>query len=271
MDDVGVVEAAHEQAKRNSTPCGETNISQCIVAVIEEVYETLRNSSDLSPRNVQVGSALTKLVSMVLFPSISEEVVKSILGNQQVQKISAQMWRYLSSAEFQMESWWARRFLSEKTTLQNTKAFWYRDNYNELAKLELAHLARIGQRPGPNDHIFFVGSGPLPFSAVEYFMQTGARITVVDNDPLATKLSSALLQQWGLAGNISVTEAAGEKLNYSVATHLIVAALVRRENEVILRALKTGVLATIGVRRDLQWKRLFVEEMYLEPIQISNA
>ena len=100
-----VVEAAHEQAKRNGTPCAanESNISQCIVAVIEEAYETLRNASDLSPRSVKVGSALTKLVSTVLFPSIGEEVVKTVLGSQQVQKLSAQMWICLSSAEFQMQ------------------------------------------------------------------------------------------------------------------------------------------------------------------------
>ena len=83
------------------------------------------------------------------------------------------------------------------------------------------------------------------------------------------RLSRALLQQWGLSGNISVAEAAGEQLDYCGATHLIVAALVRRGNEVIFRALKTAVLSTIGIRRDLQVKRLSVLEIHSKHLKAS--
>eukprot|EP00435_Cladocopium_sp_Y103_P049457 s1217_g14.t3 len=249
--EVKVVETAHKQARQMTVPCAnrsnDLQTSNCIVAEVQEAFGILQHASDLSPQNPEIDKSLTKLVAMVLSPK-SPEVVKSVLGNQEVQILLKSMWDDLSKAEFAMESWWTRRFLKEEVSLEGTNTFWYRDNYKELIALEIEHLETMGHRPGPGDHIVFVGGGPLPFSALDYFFQTRAKITVVESDPLAVQLSSALLGQLNLTGSINVQHAAGEVFDYKGATHLIVAALVRDEHLVIQHALDTAALSVIGAR-----------------------
>lgn len=249
--EVKVVEAAHKQARQMTVPCANSSndlqTSNCIVAEVQEAFEILQHASDLSPRNPDIDKSLTKLVAMVLSPK-SPEVVKSVLANQEVQILLKTMWNALSKAEFAMESWWTRRFLKEEVSLEGTNTFWYRDNYKELTALEIEHLETMGHRPRPGDNLIFVGGGPLPFSALDYFFQTGANITVVESDHLAAQLSSALLRQLNLTGNIKVQHAAGEMFDYKGATHLIVAALVQDEHLVIQRALDTAALSVIGAR-----------------------
>ena len=131
--------------------------------------------------------------------------------------------------------------------MEGTSAFWYRENYKELTALELAHLQQVGHRPSASDHVVFVGGGPLPFSAIEYMLQSGAKITVVEQNPWAVQLSTVLIKQLGLK-NVAVEYASGERFDYKGATHLIVAALVRHDDAVIRRAMDTADLRMIGVR-----------------------
>ena len=237
-----------------TVPCAnranDLQTSHCIVAEVQEAFEILQHASDLSPRNPDIDKSLTKLVAMVLSPK-SPEVVKSVLANQEVQILLKTMWNALSKAEFAMESWWTRRFLREGVSLEGTNTFWYRDNYKELTALEIEHLETMGHRPRPGDNLVFVGGGPLPLSALDYFLQTGAKITIVESDSLAVQLSSALLGQLNLTGSINVQHAAGEMFDYKGATHLVVAALVKDEHLVIQRALGTAALSVVGARRGL--------------------
>ena len=241
------VEAAHEEATHVTTPCqSKENCSQCIVATVLDVFDVLQSTSDLSPMNAKVDKALTALVSMVLVPQPTA-VVTAALEDAQVRAIKKPLWHYLSEAEYEMESWWARRFLAQHVTMEGTSAFWYRENYKELTALELAHLQQVGHRPSASDHVVFVGGGPLPFSAIEYMLQSGAKITVVEQNPWAVQLSTVLIKQLGLK-NVAVEYASGERFDYKGATHLIVAALVRHDDAVIRRAMDTADLRMIGVR-----------------------
>ena len=233
-----------------ATPCRskekKENQSQCIVATVLDVFDVLQSTADLSPLNAEVDKALTALVSMVLVPQPAE-VVTAVLEDPQVRAIKKPLWHFLSEAEYEMESWWARRFLAEHATMEGTSAFWYRENYKELTALELAHLHKVGHRPSAGDHVVFVGGGPLPFSAIEYMLQSGAKVTVVEHNPWAVQLSTVLIKQLGLE-NVAVEYAAGERFDYAGATHLIVAALVRHDDAVIRRAMDTADLRMVGVR-----------------------
>ena len=249
---VKTVEAAHARAINLAIPCQQNHSAACILGVIDDVFEVLKGTEDLSPRNFDIDASLTKLVSMCLMPQ-PDSVTTAVLASEHVKQLSRPMWQFLSGAEFEMESWWAQRFVSEAVSLEGTKAFWYRQNYQELTQLELSHLESIGNRPGQkaskSDHLVFVGGGPLPFSAMEYSLQTGAgvKITIVEQNLRAVQLSRALLKQLGFK-NIQVEHATGDQFDYNGVTHLVIAALVQNYEPVILRAMKQTNPAVIGVR-----------------------
>ena len=248
---VKAVEAAHARANNSAIPCQQNHSVACIIDVIDDIFAVLNGTDDLSPRNFEIDASLTKLVSMCLMPQ-PDSVTTGVLASEQVKQLSRPMWQFLSKAEFEMESWWAQRFLSEAVSLEGTNEFWYRQNYQELTQLELSHLESIGHRPQKtSDHLVFVGGGPLPFSAIEYSLQTGhVNITIVEQNLLAAQLSRALLKQLGFK-NIHVEHAAGEQFDYNGVTHLVLAALVRNDEQVIRRAMKHAgdrSLAVIGVR-----------------------
>lgn len=252
---VKAVEAAHARAINQVIPCQNHSVA-CIIGVIDDVFEVLKGAEDLSPRNFEIDASLTKLVSMCLMPQ-PDSITTAVLASEHVKQLSRPMWQFLSEAEFEMESWWAQHFLSEALTLEGTKAFWYRQNYQELTELELSHLESIGHRPGQkasnSDHLVFVGGGPLPFSAMEYSLQTGGirhvKITIVEQNLGAVRLSRALLKQLGFK-NIQVEHATGEQFDYKGVTHLVLTALVQNDEQVIRRAMESTkhAIAVIGVR-----------------------
>jgi hypothetical protein len=237
----------HRAAERGASGPDAAAV-QRIIGVVEDAWRVLEKARDLSPENPDINRVLSKLVETVTEPH-DTATVRAIMDDRRIRQIQQPLWEKLSASEGAMESWWTARLLKERRLTDDTlNQFWYRDNYKELTELEVGHWASQGKRPGPESHVVFVGSGPLPLTAIELHKQTGARITCIDNDPEAVRQSRALLRRLNLDRQIKVVEAGGEQAEYKDVTHAMVAALVPNQPSVVKRVLEDSPAAMIGVR-----------------------
>lgn len=226
--------------------------------VVLRSWQVVRDADDLSPDNPAISAALTELVDTVA-QRHDMATVRAVVDAPEIRQIMKPMWQKLSEAEGAMEMWWAKRFNSarklhlEKGMKKSDSDaalddFWYRDNYTELTQLEVKHWAGQGKAPTKDSHVVFIGSGPLPMTAIDLHLQTGANITCVDSDPEAVRQSRALLRKLNLDRAITVVEGKGEEVDYRGVTHAMVAALVPEQPKTVAKVLADSPNAMIGVR-----------------------
>ena len=114
--------------------------------------------------------------------------------------------------------------------------------------MNLDHVGNPDDVDSVAGEIYFVGSGPLPLTAVECARQTGRHITCVERDPVAAALSRRVIAQMGVANLVDVIEGDGAALDYAGAGLVMVAALVEGKDETIANIRNTAPGAMIGIR-----------------------
>lgn len=222
------------------------------ISLIIGAYDVLAKERDLSPRNNKITQVLTALVGS-LSDEYSPAEEAEILSDQRVQDVRAPMLEKLAQAEGDMEKFWAEHFLSkEHLDLEDLKEFWYWQNYEDLVDGEIPHMKNFRDQNVPNNdnhHVAFIGSGPLPLTAIIRHLKTGVHVTCIDNDPVACRQSRVLLSKLGLSDKIKVVEGDGAKVNYSKFSNIVIAALVPNKAETINRIRETAQHTTqIGIR-----------------------
>ncbi|MEM6902178.1 MAG: nicotianamine synthase family protein [Pseudomonadota bacterium] len=220
-----------------------------IKSTVLGAWNVLKDATDLSPRNPLINMTLSTLVN-TLAQRHDVATVRAVVDDPEIREIMPSMWSKLSVAEGQMEAFWADHFNRKRggVSVDDLNEFIYRDNYDELTKMELGHWRSKGDGADKDSHIFFVGSGPLPLTAIDYHLKTGAKVTCVDNDPNAVAQSRALIRKLGLDNHIDVVQKAGDEVDYSNASHVVVAALVMNQPKVVRHVLEDNPSALLGVR-----------------------
>lgn len=146
------------------------------------------------------------------------------------------------AGETNLERHWAKQIIANPTELQH---FPYLENYRQMLRSEGPALARV---IGPGAPIAFVGSGPLPLTAI-LLARSGFDVTILDSDAEAVKLgdavititnthetASALLP--GAPNPIRSTHCAAEDHDYSHYSAVVVAALVGASHDATYRILQ---------------------------------
>lgn len=73
--------------------------------------------------------------------------------------------------------------------------------------------------------VFFIGSGPFPWTAINYATSRRCRVTCIENNPAAASLSTELIKKLSLDSLISVFCANAQKFDYDQATHVTIAGM----------------------------------------------
>lgn len=94
-------------------------------------------------------------------------------------------------------------------------------NNSMLAERE-AEFSNINKK----SHVFFIGSGPFPWTAINYATPRRCRVTCIENNPAAVSLSAELIKKLSLDSLISVFCANAQKFDYDQATHVTIAGMV---------------------------------------------
>lgn len=216
------------------------------IRTIEDAYKVLSEEEDLSPRNPAVNDTLSRLVQ-TLSKDYSDDDVNRILLDPRVREMRGHMLEKLAQAESAMELYWAKEFSKHTTiTQEDMERFWYWENYSDLVGVESKHIPNQIYTPG--ESICFVGSGPLPLTAIVLNQQTGRNVTCVDIDPAACEASSIFLKKAGYDKSIRVVCANGAEYNFEKHPAVLIASLVPNKNDVVRRICETHATPCIGLR-----------------------
>lgn len=223
-----------------------------LITTILHTFNGMAAQKDLSPRNPVVNEMLTNYVGQIIEAEDAITDAAGILNNKQVKRIIKPLRSLLASAEFEMESYFANDFAGAgRLSQQDLSRFWYRDNYKALVDIELKGIADFSAEtdylhdPRP---IAFVGSGPLPLSAIDYCLATGRSCDCVELSESAVGQSRQLIENLGLQDKVHVIHQDGRNVDYNAYGVVFVAALVPQKKEVLTQIRNTASDAIIGVR-----------------------
>lgn len=100
-----------------------------------------------------------------------------------------------SNAEYQMELYYANQIIHSENPNEALKNFIYFDNYKKLTTLEYNNLAFFKQ---DIKTMLFIGSWPLPLSAIMYAQNYDMEITLMDISQWALEIAKNLIESLGL-------------------------------------------------------------------------
>jgi hypothetical protein len=157
-----------------------------VVGRIEHVHERLAAAPDLRPGSV-IDGLFAELVALVLdTPAAQADVV---LDDPVVQKLLPRLVRLSAQGEYELELAWAERIAAGRRPHDELRRFPYLANYRELSRLE--HAAVAAHR-GRVRRVAFVGSGPLPLTALFLAERFGVAVDNIDVDATAVTAAGAV-------------------------------------------------------------------------------
>jgi hypothetical protein len=149
----------------------------------------------------------------------------------------------------------------------------YLRRYRKLAEAE---VALAGIRSG--DRVLFIGSGPLPITAVQYALQTGCTVECVEQLLPAVEVSQRVLARLGLEGSVHPSHARGQDCPVDAYDVILVGVLAEPKAEILthldeeaLPGCRVLCRTTAGVRQLVYPRALEFEGNRLRPGEFSTA
>lgn len=164
--------------------------------MLQTTIDEITALDDLRP-SPKVNALFTQLVDLVV--TLPDEFLIDIDAQRMMQQIA-------SSAETEMEIYWANEIINSPQPLETFNSFPYLDNYAKLVAREIAQIEASGCQLAAQTRILMVGSGPLPMTALELMRQRSVQVDHVDISPIAI----ALCQQVGRQLNIDCGHILGD-------------------------------------------------------------
>jgi hypothetical protein len=221
-------------------------LKEQIIDQYKHAYKILMDEHDLSPNNPIINQTLYLLVTN-LGNLFEHELEEEILSNREIGKIRSDMLRMLETAETLMEFHYAEKFIKDTPNINNLKNFIYWDNYEKLVDIELNKLFEIVERQRLSS-IAFVGSGPLPLSAILLQQQIWRPVVCLDINTEAYNLGKKLIEQYSLQHSLKFVLADGASFHYDGYDLVWIASLVPNKEEVVKRIYETNPNAIVAIR-----------------------
>lgn len=155
---------------------------------LHHVHEQLHGLGSLAP-SPSVNALFSELVHLC-----SACGSDHVLDHPSVQAIAPSLQRMCARGEYELEREWARRVIDSAEPADELERFPYYDNYLQLVELEMHALYGLGYTQ--LRRAAFIGSGPLPLSAILLGRRFGLVVDSVDRQAeahgLAVKVSERL-------------------------------------------------------------------------------
>lgn len=127
---------------------------------------------------------------------------RAVLGDPRIARLDPPLVRLCAAGEHLLERHWARRIVAGEEPDQLLASFPYLTNYEQLTLLELRTLAGLGADLGAVRRVCFLGSGPLPLSALLLSRELGVPVDAVDVDREAVTLGARVAGRLSLAADV---------------------------------------------------------------------
>jgi nicotianamine synthase len=168
-----------------------------------DLYDQLRSQETLTP-SPAVDSLFTELVRLCL--GTDETPSEDVLSDPRIHGAREDLVRLCAEGETLLEMAWARRVLGAEEPWEELDAFPYRNNYDELTRLEMHALAGSGCPTPGLRRVCVLGGGPLPLTALLLHRALSVEVTIVDRDRRALELSDRLVRRLVPDGGVRVEQ-----------------------------------------------------------------
>ncbi|MFC0214482.1 nicotianamine synthase family protein [Paenibacillus chartarius] len=230
-----------------------------LAAVIQETYAVLRQAADLSPANPAVTEQIGLLAQQIRLPYSPEEV-QYILQHEEIQPLRQILLGMLSEAECRMELFDSHQLsLQANGGLSCLRHYRNWETYEHLVRLEREQLRRLRRTDGNDNTVVFVGSGPMPISAMMIHLEEQVNVVCVDMNPDACEAARTLLERVGLGDPVRVVQAEGANYDYAGCGIVFVASLVSGKAKVFEQIRATNPNALVAVRTAEGMRQLMYE------------
>lgn len=175
----------------------DTSINQ-VVTDVRSIIKQLQSYPDLNP-SPEINKLFSWLVSIIYehhSSHVDSNCILCSLANE-----LPQIHRLCSMGEFAMECYWSQRIGTHQKSIDQ---FPYYQNYQKLVTAE----ARLLQRHQSDNHkrMLFVGSGPLPLSALLFSQNYQWQVDCLDKDDQAYHLGKAFIDSQPSHSNLHCIE-----------------------------------------------------------------
>lgn len=202
-----------------------TSVTARFVSLLQEKIDALAATRTLLEGHRRLND-LEHLILCDLLTEEQEQLVLNAAGELRIQSqelfcrfetlIEQSMTRYLVHAN-------VGTIFSPENITQN-----YLQRYHFLAAQEIA-LAHIKA----HDRVLFIGSGPLPITAIEYAHQTGCKVDCIDHLPEPVRLSSDVIHHLNLDNHIRLIHASGQEHPVAGYDVILVAVLAEPKEQIL--------------------------------------
>jgi hypothetical protein len=232
---------------------------EAFVKAAHDTYDILHTQQDLSPKNPAVNSCLSSFMKVVLSYSGHSEA-EEIIRDPRIKALRSALLPLLSKAGYEEEKDFAELLTGYPSLCdQDLENFGSRNCYRELVAKELKVLEQI--EPNPNKSFAFVGSGPLPLTAIDFHQLSGRNITCFDVNIEAVQLSRLIISNMGLDKKIAIVHADGARADFKEFGMVMIASLVPCKENVLARIRETAPEALVAVRSGDGAKAILYEEV----------
>lgn len=232
-----------------------------LITFICEANELLQKELDLSPANHIVKNIINRLSLQLRSHYLSEEI-QSVLSNDYIRMNLGKLQHKLSEAEFLAELGDSRDICnSESSVLDALIKLPTWNIYGTLVSQELSTLRQLIRQDSHTEKlpIIFVGSGPMPLSAIILHQLSDVKVICIEMDSIAYDASCYLHERLGLEDKVTVVMGNGSEFNYSSYSQIFVASLVRNKMEVLERIIQTASDPLVAIRTAEGMKQIMYE------------
>ncbi|GJJ09705.1 hypothetical protein Clacol_003929 [Clathrus columnatus] len=175
-------------------------VSPIVLSQLVDLYYRVLALPSLAP-SPKVNQTFSELVSLCLQIKVPsnhltyhlDEICKKDNNNFNIFSLITRA----MEAEGYMERYWAGILATADNLQTAMRLFWYWDNYATLTKYELESLKAAGC--STFRRVAFVGSGPLPLTAILIAQEIKSHVVLYDRDAEANELAIAWVKKlpWG--------------------------------------------------------------------------
>ncbi len=160
---------------------------------MKSITQAVLNLKDVSP-NPKTNQTFSNLVEWVVAnPTAPISLSKKKLFLLQ---------KKCALAEYELEKYWSTKDITK---------FPYYQNYLDLAKLEWESFQSCYHPSKDKRKVLFIGSGPIPFTAIILAQKYGVSSLLIDTDDEAVRLSTNLIKKLNLSHKISIQKISGQE------------------------------------------------------------
>ena len=201
--------------------------------------EILEVGSYLTKRHTDtnlIKSKMLELEALILKKKFTVSEEKTILSYEKVKNSLPLLQQTYETFETDLEQEFVNNFLKG---IKKLKDYLLYTRFVKLIKNEI-NLAKISEK----DSFLFIGSGPLPITAILLNMFTKCSVDCYDKNKISVKLSERVIEKLNLSNKIKIYNKKGENLSENKYSVIVIALLAKPKDKILHKVWNESIKGT---------------------------